>query len=82
MSSDCVQVLCFLKKASSTLTVTPSSGTLVDVEITKAGLTLLSGTPLMAYGPVTKRFPDVRVLSTTTLLPLCLPERRMTTEPA
>jgi len=36
----------------------------------------------MAYGPVTKRFPDERDLRTTTLLPLCGPERRMTTLPA
>lgn len=35
----------------------------------------------MAYGPVTKRFPDARDLRTTTLLPLCLPERRITTFP-
>lgn len=61
--------------------MTPSSGTVVEVEMTKAGLTLLSGTPLMEYGPVTKRFPEVRDLRTTTLLPLCLPERRMTTLP-
>ncbi len=81
-NSDWVHDLCFLKKASSTLAVIPSSGTLVDVEMTKAGFTLFNGTPLMAYGPVTKRFPDVKVLRTTTLLPLCLPERRMTTFPA
>ena len=35
----------------------------------------------MAYGPVTKRFPDASDLRTTTLLPLCGPERRMTTLP-
>ncbi len=36
---------------------------------------------MTAYGPVTKRFPDARVFKTTTLLPLCLPERRTTTFP-
>jgi hypothetical protein len=35
----------------------------------------------MAYGPVTRRLPEARVLSTTTLLPLCLPDKRMTTFP-
>lgn len=35
----------------------------------------------MAYGPVTKRFPEVKVFKTTTLLPLCLPESKMTTLP-
>ena len=73
---------CLLNQASSMLAVTPSNGTLVEVAMTKAGLTLFNGTPLTAYGPVTKRFPDARVLRTTTLLPLCLPERRMTTLPA
>ena len=44
-------------------------------------MTLPSGTPLMAYGPVTKIFPDGRDLRATTLLPLFGPERRMTTDP-
>lgn len=35
----------------------------------------------MAYGPVTRRLPDLRDLRTTALLPLWTPERRMTTEP-
>ena len=35
----------------------------------------------MPYGPVTKRFPEAKVLRTTTLLPLCLPESKMTTLP-
>ncbi len=61
--------------------VTPSSETFVDVEMTYAELTLLRGTPLTAYGPVTKRLPEASDLRTTTLLPLCLPERRMTTFP-
>jgi hypothetical protein len=63
------------------LALTPSSETLVDVEMTYAGLTLFNGTPLTAYGPVTKRFPDESDFKTTALLPLCLPERRMTTLP-
>ncbi len=79
---DWVQLGCLLKKESSKLVLTPSTDTLVEVAITKAGLTLFNGTPLMAYGPVTKRFPEVRVFKTTTLLPLCLPERRITTFPA
>ena len=36
----------------------------------------------MAYGPVTKRFPDLSDFKTTTLLPLCLPESNITTFPA
>ena len=35
----------------------------------------------MAYGPVTRRFPEARDFKTTTLLPLWLPARRMTTFP-
>jgi hypothetical protein len=35
----------------------------------------------MAYGPVTKRFPEAKAFKTTTLLPLCLPESKMTTFP-
>ena len=35
----------------------------------------------MAYGPVTKRFPEARVFNTTTLLPLWAPDKRMTTFP-
>jgi hypothetical protein len=35
----------------------------------------------MAYGPVTKRFPDLSDFKTITLLPLCLPESKMTTFP-
>lgn len=66
---------------SSTLAVTPSRETLVEVAITYAGLTLLSGTPLMAYGPVTSKLPDWRDLRTTTLLPLWGPDKRMTTLP-
>ena len=49
--------------------------------MTQAGLTLFNGTPLMAYGPVTKRFPEAKVFKTTTLLPLCLPESKMTAFP-
>ena len=52
------------------LALTPSRDTLVDVAITYAGFTLFNGTPLMAYGPVTKRLPDLRDFKTTTLLPL------------
>lgn len=70
-----------LKKESSTLALTPSKETLVDVAITYAGLTLFNGTPLIAYGPVTKRFPDANVFKTTTLLPLFFPDKRMTTLP-
>jgi hypothetical protein len=44
-------------------------------------LTLFNGTPLIAYGPVTNKFPDGRDLRTITLLPLFLPERRITTLP-
>jgi hypothetical protein len=70
-----------LKKASSTLALTPSNDTLVEVAITYAGLTLFNGTPLTAYGPVTKRFPDASDFKTTALLPLCLPDKRITTFP-
>ncbi len=62
-------------------TATPSSGTLVEVAITYAELTLFNGTPLMAYGPVTKIFPASRCLRATTLLPLCFPDKRITTVP-
>ncbi len=78
---DWVQVFCLLNQASSTLAFTPSTDTLVDVAMTYAGLTLFNGTPLTANGPVTKRFPDARDFNTTTLLPLCLPDKRMTTLP-
>lgn len=44
-------------------------------------MTLFNGTPLTAYGPVTKRFPDANDFKTTTLLPLCLPDKRITTLP-
>lgn len=70
-----------MKWDSSTLAVTPSRGTFVEVAITYAGLTLLSGTPLMAYGPVTKRLPDAKVFKATTLLPLWGPESKMITVP-
>jgi hypothetical protein len=70
-----------LKKVSSILALTPSRETLVEVAMTYAGLTLFNGTPLTAYGPVIKRFPDASDFKTTTLLPLCLPERRITTLP-
>lgn len=70
-----------LKWVSSTLAVTPSRGTLVDVAITYAGLTLFRGTPLTAYGPVTKIFPEGRLFKATALLPLWGPERRMTIVP-
>ena len=78
---DWVQVFCFLNQASSTLALTPSKATFVEVARMKAGLTLFNGTPLTAYGPVTKIFPDGRVFNTTTLLPLCFPDKRMTTLP-
>ena len=67
---------------SSTLALTPSSETLVEVAIVYAALTLESGTPLIAYGPVTKRFPDLRFFKTTTLLPLFFPVNKMTIFPA
>lgn len=63
------------------MALTPSKETLVDVAITYVGLTLFNGTPLIAYGPVTKRFPDANVFKTTTLLPLFFPDNRMTTLP-
>jgi hypothetical protein len=44
-------------------------------------LTLFNGTPLMAYGPVTKRLPETKDFNTTTLLPLWLPDSKMTTLP-
>lgn len=81
LSSFLVYLLALLKKVSSTLTLTPSSETLVEVERTYAGLTLLRGTPLMAYGPETRRFPEARVFKTTTRLPLLTPESKMTTDP-
>lgn len=49
--------------------------------MTYAGLTLFNGTPLMAYGPVTNRFPDANDFKTTTLLPLFFPDKRITTLP-
>lgn len=61
--------------------VTPFNDTVVDVAITYAGLTLFNGTPLIAYGPVTKRFPEASDFNTTTLLPLWGPDKRMTTLP-
>lgn len=71
-----------LNQASSILlTSTPSRGTLVLVLIEKAALTLLIGTPLTEWGPVTKRFPEASLFKTTTLLPLCFPERMITTVP-
>lgn len=36
---------------------------------------------MTAYGPVTKRFPEFNDFKTTTLLPLCLPDKRITTFP-
>ena len=81
MSWFLVNRACLLKKLSSTLAVTPSIDTLVEVLITYAALTLLRGTPLIQWGPVISKFPDSRLLRTTTLLPLCFPERRMTTCP-
>jgi len=80
-SWDWVHVFCLLNHASSMLTLTPSKDTLVEVARTKAGLTLFNGTPLTAYGPVTRIFPDGRVFNTMTLLPLCIPDKRMTTLP-
>ena len=82
LSSFFVNLFCFLKKVSSTLALTPSRETFVEVLITYAALTLFRGTPLIAYGPLTRRFPDGKFLRTTTLLPLCFPARRITTFPA
>lgn len=76
-----VNFTCFLKWVSSTFAVTPSSATFVEVAITYAGLTLLRGTPLIAYGPVTRRFPEARDFKTTALLPRCAPESKITIVP-
>ncbi len=70
-----------MKKVSSMLELTPYRETLVDVAITYAGFTRFNGTPFTAYGPVTKRLPDLRDFNTTTLLPLCFPESKITMFP-
>ena len=66
---------------SSTFAVTPSRPTLVEVAMTYAGLTLLRGTPLMAYGPVTRMLPEGKFFRAIALLPLWGPDRRITTVP-
>lgn len=81
-NSHLAHFFCVLKNESSTFALTPSNETLVEVAITYAGLTLFNGTPLMAYGPVTKRFPEANDFKTTTLLPLLFPDKRITTLPA
>lgn len=63
------------------MAVTPSRGTLVDVAITCAALTLFNGTPLIAYGPVTRTFPELRFFKATALLPLWVPDNNITTVP-
>lgn len=81
LSSFLVNVTWRLKWVSSTLAVTPSRLTLVDVAMTYAGLTLLRGTPLIAYGPVTRRLPEGRDFKAIALLPLWAPESKITTDP-
>lgn len=81
LSSFFVNLTWRLKWVSSTLAVTPSRATFVEVAITYAGFTLLRGTPLMAYGPVTKRFPEGRDFKAIALLPLWAPESKITTVP-
>jgi hypothetical protein len=55
--------------------------TLVEVAMTYAGSTRLSGTPLTLNGPDTKMRPDGRFARCTTRFPLNLPDRRMHTAP-
>lgn len=81
LSWDWVHDLAFLNQASSTLALTPSKETLVEVAMTKAGLTLFNGTPFTEYGPVTNKLPEASDFKTTTLLPLCLPDNKITTLP-
>ena len=45
----------------------------VEVEITYLWLTLRSGTPLISYGPVTRRSPEGSYDRNTTLFPLKRP---------
>lgn len=61
--------------------LTPYNDTFVDVAMTYAGFIRFNGTPLIVYGPVTKRLPDLRDFKTITLLPLCFPESKMTMFP-
>ncbi len=56
--------------------------TFVLVAMTYAWLTLLRGTPLSLYGPVTNKSPDFSCLRKTTLLPLNLPDKIISTVPA
>ena len=74
-------LLALLKKESSMLAFTPSREILVDVAMTYAWFTLLSGTPLTEYGPVTKRFPEGSDFKTITLLPLLTPASKITIDP-
>lgn len=44
-------------------------------------MTLFNGTPLTEYGPVTNKLPEASDFKTTTLLPLCFPDNKITTFP-
>lgn len=61
--------------------LTPETSTEVEVDMVYAWFTLLTGTPLILYGPVTARSPLLSCLSMTTLFPLNLPARRIRTLP-
>jgi len=60
---------------------TPLRSTLVDVAMTYREFTLLSGTPLILNGPVTRSVPWSSCLRRTTRLPRNRPARRMRTAP-